>query len=418
MEAVFRVKQGSMYEILSKMEDRISSMGKKLTNKRRLNIQLLTEFVRFKLQVWETQGDSANLTHLLNSIDVSRMRSVYKAIALREFRSAAKVNLSDTMSVLHCKVFPLMVRDVPFVLLQKVAQQAFDIDLFPEDEDRFRASELNSHIPPSWFTENPIHKWGENHLKSHSSSLPSQVDHLPDYMHVSFSQSLAVSYEAPWVMPAIAGKEHLRQSSSGSCRRRPSLVVPARALKMEGRRQSYKPSPSDGEVFTEIDDGAGTLCVIPNQTEDGFTISRGVLDAMRDWQHEETQPTKPGIRGGFNDVLEDLFHSPSQPCTRVPTPVKSPRKRSARGTPVSTKRMKKTASPTLPPSENTNPNHSKYNSVEGSIIGSLLLDSGSTSPPCTSNPARLLRAPGITQSERAIRKHIRDMDDYHKLNIF
>ena len=414
MEAVFRVKQGSMYEILSILECNISSM-EKIAHKRRLNIELITEFVRLKLQVWETQGDTANLTHLLNSIDVSKMRSLYKAISLRELRSAAKVNSSDTMLVLQSKVFPTMVRDVPFVLLQKVAQLAFDIDLFPEDEDRFRASYVNSHIPAGWFSENPIHKWSENNPKSHSSlsSLPSHVDHLPDHMHVSLSQAVAVSYEAPWVMPTASGKDHLRQSSSGSSsRRRPSLVVPARALKMEGRRQSYKPSPSDEGMSEKI---KGALCVIPNETEDGgFTISRGVLDAMRDWQHEETQP-KPVIAGGFNEVLEDLLHSPSQPCTRVPTPVKSPRKRSARGTPVSTKRMKKTASP---PSENHNPNHSYCNSVGESIIGSLLLDSGSTSPPCTSNPARLIRVPRVTQSERAIRKHIRDMDDYHKLNIF
>ena len=378
VEGVFCVDPVSVREVLQDfVKNRVPNLAVR-SKKKSLSRQLILEFFMLKIQVVETGGDASSLTALLNAVDVSKMSTIYNSLSLRELKSSAKsVSPSDTMSFLEEKLFPLMIPYIPFALLQRVAQKAFDIDLFSEDKEKFWASTINSHVPLDWKRVHPIHKWSDNYIKSRST-LPQSFEASDD------PYSIAVSYEAPWVMPSVNTRENPTQSTGS---RRQSLVVPARALKMEGRRQSYKPSPSDSSE--------DTLCVVP--AEDGFTISRGVLDAMRDWQHEELFP-KPQL-GGIGDVLEDLLHSPSQPSTRVQTPARP--KRQTSETPKSCKRVKNT-SPQVH-DENIRPDSN------GSLIGSLLLES---------KPVGGVTERDQTLSDRAARKKLRDMEDYHKLNIF
>lgn len=409
IDAVFKVRPGWVGEILSELEERVRKL-KLIPVKRRLYYALICEFCKLKLKVLEANGDCSTLSTLMREIDASRIRDLYTSLSLRELKLAAKCNESDSMAMIQSELFPLLIRDVPFVMLQRIAQMAFDIDIFIEDKERYHLSEINSGVPPIWWRDHPAHRWSDSWAKSHTSNNSSSYrssnagEDDEDQLHQSLSQSVAVSYEAPWVMPSL-GKEQPRQSVASS--RRQSLIVPARAIKMEGRRQSYRPSP--------VDASEEALCVVPSEpAEDGFMISRGVLDAMRDWQHEESQ-AKPQL-GGIHDVLEDLLHSPSQPCTREQTPVKTARKRSNQATPCSSKRAKKT--PPLPSDENARP--SQFDDIR---ISSLLLESAGppplhkTTPVTVCKPKSRMSDPKDIPSDRAARKKLRDLEDYHKLNI-
>lgn len=245
----------------------------------------------------------------------------------------------------------------------------------------------------------------------------------------TFPESLVAVYEAPWVMPSVGKAE-------ASTKRRSSLAVPtARMVRMEGRRQSYKPSPTDRKIASESSNDF-------REAEDGFAISRGVLDAMREWQIDDDQQPMMMLAnstGGIGDILDDLLHSPTQPGTRAQSPVKAmrelspPRSARKRAAPNTPQTMKKPSPRQQPNDENAKPSYRNSatspashfcvdSSVSKALPGANKMSSkrkrgsSGTNSPVTAKKATQVVRKDLADSDRMSRRMSRDADAYEQLN--
>jgi hypothetical protein len=307
-------------------------LEKKMTKKRRLQHNLYFEFFKLKAMI-AAASSKTYLASLLNSLDVSEFSNIYAQMGALELKSCAKMKSVDMMGFLQKELFPVVIRDIPFAFIRKISDEAFDFELFMEDACRFWSSPINNGWD-DWRKQNPLHQWNESFHRQ-TRNLKQPIDVSSD-----MNESLVTVYEAPWVMPS---KGEQRSSTAP----RQSVVAPtARMVRLEGRRQSYRPSPDANNA------SSGAICALIQDSDDGFAISRGVLDAMRDWHGEESAEGAVMLTNDGNDlgdILDDLLHTPTQPATRASSPVKannplsspgSTRKRRANITPKSNKRIR------------------------------------------------------------------------------
>lgn len=268
----------------------ILKTGKKLKYERLRNL-LFLEFFKLKLFIAEIGDDMTSLSNLYSHFSADQFSDIYGQLGKLELRKTGKAGSAsnDLPSFLHNEVFPIVIRDIPFMMMKKIAEESFDFELYPEELEQLWTCDLNMHIPRSWRENSAVHRWNESIMRVGGKS---QTEKL-----LETSEALAPVYEAPWVQPTMS-KPDTKPTQPLS--RRSSAMIPARTLKMEGRRQSYKAADS-----SQLN---GCLSIVHEPTEDGFFISRGVLDAMRDWQHDDADnsatmiPDKP-----LEDVIEELY---------------------------------------------------------------------------------------------------------------
>ena len=442
MEAVHRTHGGRTEFLLGELCERIPQL--KLSRTQRLSHLLFLEFFRLKCVIAKHAGSHSQMLKMYTDLDVDPFTSLYAQLSTMELKSHAKRKSANTMAFVQQELFPIAIREVPFVFIQKISQCSFDSDLFPEDAGKLWLHPLNQGLV-DWRKLHPIHRWSDSIMKAQAVGRLNSTHPALDTQ--AQSEAVTVAYEAPWVMPTI-GKDGVKNP-------RRSVAAPtARMVKMEGRRQSYKPSPTD-----RLAANSDAICLVNGSEEDGFAISRGVLDAMRDWTHDDSQGGALMVANhgasGIGDVLEDLLHSPTQPGTRVQSPVKSAKKRPKAQTPQTAKRMrtspKRDISPTpfvsdenAPP---VNPASVSRNEPAKAMspLSQLLLDSEVSTavsseikdtgllrkrpvlkrPPeerQSTSPATMLKAAKPTvredvHSDRASRKSLRDENDYSKFNI-
>lgn len=399
----------------------------RISKKQRLRHQLYFEIFKIKKRISSGANSRATLLAIYNSLDLSGFTDVYHQLSMMELKATARRKSVNTMSFIQQELFPLAIRDIPFVFIQRIASGAFDVELFAEDATKMWNSPLNQELGDGWKTSHPVHQWNASIIKS--QSVKDNAIGGASSSSNSFPESLVAVYEAPWVMPSVGKAEP-------STKRRSSVALPtARMGRMEGRRQSYKPSPTDRQTASD------PKSHIP-ETQDGFAISRGVLDAMREWQIDDDQQPMMMLAnstGGIGDILEDLLHSPTQPGTRAQSPVKalrevsplrSARKRTAPNTPQT---MKKLSPRQHPKDENARP--SKQNSTTSPVSHSRLDSSVSTALPSatkisfkrkrgssgTNSPVTAKKATQVVRkdtidSDRMNRRMSRDADAYDQLN--
>lgn len=408
-EAVSRVRAGAFLEILEDVRSFIEVW--KVTKKQRLKHLLFLEFFKLRAQLFGVSPSS--LVDILSLLDVSMFRSLYSQLSSLELRSLARSRTASSTAVflLH-EVLPLFIRDIPVSFLEKVSTCAFDLELTSDDISKLWNSDLNSEIPKKWRSRHPMHRWDDSFSKSQKQFMTGQAEYRDE------SEAVTIVYEAPWVAPSLAKVDQ----SSIAAPRRQSVGVPARALKMEGRRQSYKPSPNEP---------SDALCTVHDSADDGFMLSRGVLDAMREWTHEDQQPSMLPDQP-IGDVLMDLLHSPPQPSTRVATPVKETKKRGFEPTPQSAKRAKRSPAKSVTPvrvARNNSDAVPATQEIGVSMISEFLLDSNVSTLPSQENQAQSNQSPMTVvkarkppkseerKTDRVERRRIRDEADYHTLNM-
>lgn len=267
---------------------------------------MFLEFFRLREMITQDKHDLSRVSALLSDVDEKcSFANRYGQLSKLELRSLGKKKKSnDVSSFLQNQLLPVAVRSIPGAFLSKISEMAFDFELFPNDIQKLQCCEVNEGIPKEWWQKNPLKAWSDSVMKNRISQVSD------DICPKSNSEAVSVVYEAPWVMPSIARNDTKKDS------KRQSIPIPARTLKMEGRRQSYKPNENES-----LDEGA--LCVIGDQSEDGFTINRGILNTLRNWTQDDSNDTPMMINDQpIGDVLQDLLHSPPQPSTRVASPVK------------------------------------------------------------------------------------------------
>ena len=403
VEAVARVRPDDITTILDVFGKFLAVA--KLDKKQRLYHSLFLELFKLRMELCRTA--STGLLEILSNLEISKFRSVYTQLSSLELRAAAKTRVAtSTVSFVLQDVFPFFIRDIPVSFLEKISGAAFDLDITPDDVSKLWSSDLNAQLPKGWRTRHRLHRWDESFSKSQKRFV------VDEPLVRNDSEAVAVVYEAPWIPPTLAKNDQ----STAAQPRRQSVTVPARALKMEGRRQSYKPSPNDAP-------SSDALCVVHEAADDGFMISRGVLDAMRDWNHDEMQPTNCMLSDQpIGDVLLDLLHSPPQPSTRVTTPVKESKKRSIDETPKSTKRARR--SPARDPASGNRENISPHQLASSFLLESNVstISSQDALNRKSLSPKTVLKAPKVPKSDekktdRADRRRIRDEADYHTLNL-
>jgi hypothetical protein len=331
---------------------------------------------------------------------------IYDQLSRLELKSLGRSGKQhDTVTFIQKEILPLAIRDMPFSFIQRISEQAFDFELFPEDENILWEAEINASVPSEWRKISPAHRWNES--VSRASNSEKQEN----------SEAVTAVYEAPWVLPS----QNKTENNYGGNSRRSSVAIPARGLKMEGRRQSYKPS--------SISSATDAVCLIPEAPDDGFIISRGLLDAMRDWQHDEHQAPMMLPDQPLGDVLEDLMHSPSQPCTRAGSPMKpvlpqsrgehfspSPKRIRSRGLINKENIMPGGHNDFRPPASPEINEVFKVESEVSTAFPSVIkgVRENVISPPTVEKNAMMLR--DDVPTERGKRRMSRERDDYFELN--
>jgi hypothetical protein len=277
----------------------------KLSRRSKLKHLMFLEFFKLRNMIWKANPDWSQLSGVLSDLDVTEFASLYGELCKLELKSIGRAGKSqNTMSFLHKQVFPVMARTIPPVFIKAISERAFDSELFEDEIEKFKTCELNENVTNDWWSHNPLKSWNDSVSRKQISA--------PEENSKSFDESLAVVYEAPWVLPSVVKPDTKGKNDP----KRQSVTIPARSLKMEGRRQSYVPAETDQH-------GSDALCIMEDQGEDGFSISRGILDAMREWSQEDTGHSTMMISDQpLGDVLQDLLQSPPQPCTRATSPVK------------------------------------------------------------------------------------------------
>ena len=382
----------------------------KLSRRSKLKHLMFLEFTRLRDLVWKTNFEWNRLSSILSDLQLSEFANLYGQLCKLELRSLGRGGKSqDTMTFLHTQVFPIMARSIPSVFLKAISERAFDSELYEDEIDKFRTCGLNTGIPGEWWSNNPFKSWNDSVSRKPSKGTEENNE---------FSgESLAVVYEAPWVMPSLAKPE---PKAKNDLKRMP-VNIPARSLKMEGRRQSYVPDETD-------DGGCDALCVVPERVNDGFSISRGILDAMREWSQEDTHSAPMMIHDQpLGDVLQDLLQSPPQPSTRVASPVKESVPSEEPDSPRTVKRVRRNEN--NDDSENVPPKNRQVEllSNTAALLAFNVESEVSTALPSAKvTPARKLRptlsAPDKMKtceqpkSEREKRRMSRGEDDYFELN--
>ncbi len=398
--------------------------------------------LKLRLREYCSEGMLNSLLEgISNDPCVGQLRQVYEEIAVLDLKRPKERDFMQE------EVLPYALRDIPFVFLKKLTLLAFDIDLFPEDAAKLWHHPLNVHIPESFRTRNPYHKWSDIILKS-SADANGQTGNVFSSNDNPSASSDAIAipeYEAPWTMHTLnaAGARNKKTANVALPRKLPTATT--RMVKMEGLKQPYK--RKDVKDFASTDDGLSNsvLCIYSNQensildfgndpsTDEGFSIKRNSLDSMRDWDypthgHQNGKPAaSSNMLANANDIFDDLF-SPTPAPTSAPA-----------SNPTTAIKRKLTPAPPLehedtenrcPPNRlnndhrECNDNLSPPNRVNS--IRELLLDSPASevkrrrATPCTiekrTNPP--MRAEH--QSARAQRKAFRDNErnEYDNLNIF
>ena len=403
-EAVSRLGPASKHIILDVLPGLLDSV--RMPKIQRLKHLLFLEMFKLRMDVIEAGGEESELSNLRSNLNVSRFLDIYDQLSRLELKSLGRTKkVHDSVSFIQGEMLPFAIRDIPFSFIQRISEEAFDFELFPEDEGKLWEADINSAVPIEWRKIAPAHRWNDS------------LSRLSDSDKHESSDAVAAVYEAPWVLPA----QNKTDNKHGGGTRRSSIAIPARGLKMEGRRQSYKP--------TATTSASDAICLIPDESDDGFTISRGLLDAMRDWQHDEHQAPMMIPDQPLGDVLEDLLHSPSQPCTRVGSPIKqvvadsvgeygspSPKRIRSRGL-VNDENIAPNDYNYQPRAE-LSPGKPVFNVVsEGSTaLPSVIkeMHGNNISPPTAQKKAKIVRDDAPT--ERGKRRMSRDRDDYFELN--
>ena len=308
-EAVYRCFQSDLNWIFCTLRSQVDEG--KAPRRLKLKSLMFLEFFKLRDIIWSDKADLSRLSFHLSNIDISRFTDLYGQLCKQELKSIGKVRKSnDSTSFIHNELLPIMVRSIPGAFLRRITETAFDCELYREDVSKLEFCEFNKDISGDWWKRHPFKAWSESIMKNNSSGQPEDVSSRFD------SEAIAVVYEAPWVMPSLVKNDGQAKHDS----KRQSIPIPARSLKMEGRRQSYKPSENESV-------GEGSLCLAASdQPEDGFVINRGgYLDSFRDWNHDSSQEPAALMLNDqpLGDILEDLLHSPPQPSTRVTSPVKA-----------------------------------------------------------------------------------------------
>jgi hypothetical protein len=217
------------------------------------------------------------------------------------------------MAFIEEELLPVSLRDIPFIILKKLAEICFDIDLFDDDMNKMWRCDLNASFS-TWKAESSIHRWSDSVSKNSSLLSKLGLGSMAVSIGATTTDAVSVSYEAPWIMPTLL--ENPKKSTVASSAPNSSFAT-ARMVRLEGRRQSYRPDPS-----TNVEHAITALCIVEDDPS-GFKINRNSLDGLRDdWgfpSDENTVPSK-ACNNGIHDVLDDLLQSPTRPSTKINSP--------------------------------------------------------------------------------------------------
>lgn len=298
----------------------------KLPSRRLLRNQLFSKMLLLKLSIYDECTSDQKLAAFTSSLSSSdpilvSLRDVYSKLSKAEFHSTGKSKTGDLMTFMLSELFPFAIRDIPFAILKKLAMMCFDIDLFEDDYSRFWQTDINQDYH-HFRTISSLHRWNDTCMMKNAATA---VFDVPEQSPPDCEGTITLAYEAPWILPNLQNVS-VSGSNKAQTRRKSTVTAhpTARTVKMEGRRQSYKPTASSSNVAT--DENAGAICLVQTEESDpwanepgGFSIRRSSLsDLPGDWDfgglhHADDKASKNGL----NDVLEDLLGSPTRPSTQT-----------------------------------------------------------------------------------------------------
>ena len=328
-EAAIRVSQDPV-GLARALDDELDKI--KLPRKRLLKHKLFSKIFLLKLSIISECTSDKKLISYLNSLSgtdhiLTGLQDIYNKLSKQEFHSTGKDQSGNLMSFMLQQFLPFAVRDIPFAILRKVAMLCFDIELFEDDYSKFWDADINGEYQ-NFRSESSLHKWNDQTMMKSSSQVFGAVDEPQDSPQEYGVITLA--YEAPWIMPNL---QQPGGSARGPSRKSSTVTHPtARMVKLEGRRQSYKPDLSTSS--TNLEDGNGAICLVASNDDDGwhstandFSIRRNSLDEIPgDWDSVSGIGNEQK-KHGLNDVLEDLLSSPTRPSTQTTNSPNNPRSR-------------------------------------------------------------------------------------------
>ena len=321
--------------LAEKLDEELNSL--KLPRKRLCMHRLFSKIFLIKQMIYrECISDQKLVSYLggLSATDpmIVSLRDTYNKLSKLEFHSTGKSKTGDVMTFMLKELLPFAVRDIPFAILKKLTLLCFDIDLFEDDYSKFWNADINADYA-HFRSDSSLHRWNDQYMmKSSAAQIFASGNHDPQDSPQDYGV-ITLAYEAPWIMPNL---QNTQPGTRVNGQRKSGVTAhpTARMVKLEGRRQSYKPAASSTSA-THAEDAAGAICIVqgtddqdwPETTE--FSIRRNSLDEIPgDWDFMVHR--NDDKKHGISDVLEDLLGSPTRPSTQTtnsPENIKS-RKRS------------------------------------------------------------------------------------------
>ena len=320
-EAAIRASQDPLVfaELLSAELD-----GIKLSRKRSLMHRLYGKIFHLKQIIYRDCDSDQKLGLFLSGLSATdpvivSLRDTYSKLSRLEFHSTGKSKSGDFMSFMLKELLPFAIRDIPFAILKKIAMLCFDIDLFEDDYSRFWNAEMNSDYS-HFRSDSSLHRWNDQSMmKSGAQIFSTSASDEPQDSPQDYGM-ITLAYEAPWILPNLQNPQSGTRAAPG--RKTTVAAHPtARMVKLEGRRQSYKP---EGAATNSDEANGGAICLVPATEDDGwpatteFSIRRSSLGEIPgDWDLPGDCHNDDRKHGGISDVLEDLLGSPTRPSTQT-----------------------------------------------------------------------------------------------------
>jgi len=302
---------------------------------------LFAEFFLLKISVMECDSDHKLLSFAESVTPSKRMRDTYTKLSKLELHATGRltVSTSSVMAFIESELLPISLCDVPFLILKIIALSCFDIDLFDDDMNKMWRLDILAKFS-HWRSISSIHRWNDMMMKN--SAIMTRLGFGGATASISGvvvpevnTSAVTVAYEAPWIMPTLLENPKRKSAvatTSSSANVSTAYTTTARMVKMEGRRQSYKP---EAAVVVDTSVSTSALCLVPDHEESGFRISRNSLDGLRDdWGFSSHVAQDTGViekdppKSGIYDVLDDLLQSPTRPSTHVNSPASATRESS------------------------------------------------------------------------------------------